>query len=71
MQIPQIQERLSLGTENLLLRGSSVRNTDFVFGVAVFCGHDTKVMQNSSSAKYKFSKLDMQTNLAIIIVFFT
>ena len=39
-----MEEQISLGPENLLLRGSSVRNTEYAYGVAVFCGHDTKVM---------------------------
>jgi magnesium-transporting ATPase (P-type) len=71
MDIPQINETLSLGAENLLLRGSSVRNTEYVYGVAVFCGHDTKVMQNSEKAEYKPSRLDKATNIAILIVLLT
>jgi hypothetical protein len=30
---------ISLGPENLLLRGSMLRNTEAAFGVAVFTGH--------------------------------
>jgi hypothetical protein len=29
-------EKISLGADNLLLRGSSIRNTEFVYGVCVF-----------------------------------
>ena len=47
MKIPQISNQISIGPENLLLRGSSVRNTDYVLGVVVFAGHETKVMMNS------------------------
>lgn len=38
-------------------------------GIAVFTGHETKVMMNSTSAKYKFSKLEKLVNTSMIIVF--
>ena len=59
---------ISLNADNLLLRGSSLRNTEFVFGVVVFTGHDTKVMQNLPEAKFKFSTLEKITNHAIVII---
>jgi magnesium-transporting ATPase (P-type) len=39
---------ISLNVDNLLLRGSRLRNTDYVLGVAIYQGHDTKIMQNSA-----------------------
>jgi phospholipid-transporting ATPase len=33
-----------LGVDNMLLRGSSLRNTEWVFGIAVFTGMESKVM---------------------------
>ena len=57
-----------LGPENVVLRGSSLKNTDYVVGIAVFTGHDTKVMMNSMKAKYKFSRLELLVNKAILIV---
>lgn len=44
-----------MNSENMLLRGSSLKNTDYVIGLCVFTGHDTKVMKNSAHSKYKFS----------------
>jgi magnesium-transporting ATPase (P-type) len=35
----------------ILLRGSSLRNTDWIYGVAVYTGHHTKVMMNSSKSR--------------------
>ena len=35
---------ISLGPENMLLRGSMLRNTEAAFGIAIFTGHETKVM---------------------------
>jgi magnesium-transporting ATPase (P-type) len=60
--------KIPLTVENLLLRGSSLRNTDFVYGVAVFTGHDSKVMRNNEKAKYKFSTLEKLTNQSIFVI---
>lgn len=60
-----------MSADNLLLRGSSVRNTDSVLGIAVFTGHDTKIMKNSTNAKYKFSRLEVSMNKALGIIFMT
>jgi len=59
---------ISLGPDNLLLRGMNLRNTEAAFGVVVFAGHDTKVMRNSAKAVYKFSKLEKMMNVSIAVV---
>ena len=53
---------LSLGFENFLLRGSSIRSTDYVVGVVTYAGHDTKIMKNSARSVFKFSRLDKSVN---------
>lgn len=60
---------ISLSADHLVLRGSRIRNTDFIFGVTIYQGHDTKIMQNSAQAKYKFSKLELRMNTTIIVTF--
>lgn len=44
---------VSLGPDQLLLRGAMLRNTSWIFGVVVYTGHDTKLMRNSTSAPLK------------------
>lgn len=56
------QETHSLDHNSLLLRGTSLRNTDWVYGLVIYTGHDTRIMMNSSKARTKFSKLEVQTN---------
>lgn len=34
-----------LGPDQILLRGAQLRNTQWVHGVVVYTGHDTKLMQ--------------------------
>lgn len=43
--------------KNLVLRGSQLRNTEFVIGVVVYTGKDTKIMKNLKQPKHKVSKI--------------
>ncbi|XP_078475034.1 phospholipid-transporting ATPase IA-like isoform X3 [Lampetra planeri] len=58
-----------LGPDQVLLRGAQLRNTQWVVGVTVYTGHDTKLMQNSTSAPLKRSNMDKVTNVQILILF--
>lgn len=60
-----------LDIENLLLRGCTLRNTKYVIGMVVFTGPESKIMQNSAKARYKFSSLEILSNYTIYIVFLT
>lgn len=35
-EFPGLKNKISLGIDNLLLRGTSVKNTEYVYGVTVF-----------------------------------
>lgn len=56
-------EKISLSYENFLLRGSSLRQTDWVVGLVTFTGHHTRIMKNSTGARTKFSRIERQTNM--------
>lgn len=68
---PYNENKISLGADNMILRGCKLRNTEEVYGIAVFTGHDSKIMMNSTNAKYKFSSLEMISNKAILYVLLT
>ena len=59
---------VSLNNDQMLLRGSSLRNTEYVYGLIVFTGHETKIMKNSVKSRAKFSKLELSTNKYIIVI---
>ena len=49
--------------KNLLLRGSTVRNTAYVIGLVVYTGSDTKMVRNSSrSLTSKRSQVELLSN---------
>ena len=56
-----------LSVDMMLLRGSSLRNTEYVYGIAVFTGHESKVMRNSSNSKTKKSKIEKATDRYILV----
>lgn len=59
-------ERVPVTTDNLLLRESRLKNTDFIEGLVVYAGHETKSMLNNSGPRYKRSKLEQQMNIDVI-----
>lgn len=52
----------------MLLRGSSLKNTSWIYGIVVYTGHDTKIMKNSIALKSKLSKLERATNRYILLM---
>lgn len=59
-------QKFPLDNEKLLLRGCVLRNTQWVYGLVIFAGKDTKLMQNSGKAKFKRTNIDKLLNFIII-----
>ncbi|KAF5353971.1 hypothetical protein D9756_007010 [Leucocoprinus leucothites] len=53
----------------LLLRGCALRNTNWVIGLVVFTGSDTKIMLNGGETPSKRSKIEKETNFNVIVNF--
>ncbi|KAJ9568389.1 hypothetical protein OSB04_004355 [Centaurea solstitialis] len=53
----------------ILLRDSKLRNTGHVYGVVIFSGHDTKVMQNATESPSKRSTIEKQMDKIIYVLF--
>lgn len=59
-----------LNPQQLLLRDSKLRNTEYIYGVVVFTGPDTKVIQNSTEAPSKRSRVEKKMDKLIYFLFF-
>ncbi|KAJ2782484.1 phospholipid transporting ATPase [Coemansia javaensis] len=62
-------ERDPLSADNLLLRGSTLRNTQWVVGVAVFTGNETKIMMNAGDTPSKRSRIERMMNRQVVSQF--
>eukprot|EP01134_Creolimax_fragrantissima_P006623 CFRG6623T1 len=64
------EKKMAVGPDQVLLRGAQLRNTPWVYGIAVFTGVDTKLMQNQTAAPLKRTQLERITNRQILVLFF-
>lgn len=48
--------RVPVSTENLLLRECVLKNTNFVEGIVIYAGHETKALLNNGGPRYKVKK---------------
>ncbi|XP_012468756.1 putative phospholipid-transporting ATPase 9 [Gossypium raimondii] len=62
-------EQYPLSPQQLLLRDSKLRNTDYIFGVVIFTGRDTKVIQNSTDPPSKRSKIEKRMDNIVYFLF--
>ena len=58
-----------ISINNLLLRGCNLRNTDWILGIVVFTGFDTKIMMNSGITPSKRSRITRELNWNVIYNF--
>uniref|UniRef100_A0A2P2MSF1 Phospholipid-transporting ATPase n=1 Tax=Rhizophora mucronata TaxID=61149 RepID=A0A2P2MSF1_RHIMU len=54
--------RFPLSQSNIVLRGCQLKNTDWIIGVVVYAGQETKAMLNSAASPSKRSKLESYMN---------
>lgn len=62
-------KKISLNPDQMLLRGTSVRNTRWIMGIVVFTGHETKLMRNATATPIKRTAVEHMLNLQIIFLF--
>lgn len=58
-----------LSPDQILLRGATLRNTDWIHGVVIFTGKETKLMKNARAPPHKRSKIERRANTLIIQLF--
>lgn len=64
-----IPKQVSLGPDQMLLRGAQLRNTSWVYGLTIFTGHETKLMRNATAAPIKRTAVERQVNVQIVFLF--
>ncbi|KAI3728061.1 hypothetical protein L6452_16689 [Arctium lappa] len=66
----QLDSSYPLSPSQLLLRDSKLQNTDYVYGVVIFTGRDTKVVRNSMNSPSKRSRVERKMDHVIYVLFF-
>lgn len=51
-----------------MLRGAVLSNTDWIIGMVVYAGHDTKLMKNMGKSKYKQTHIEKTLNKVVIFL---
>uniref|UniRef100_A0A672J2P0 Phospholipid-transporting ATPase n=1 Tax=Salarias fasciatus TaxID=181472 RepID=A0A672J2P0_SALFA len=63
------EDTFSLDNDKVLLRGCTLRNTEWCFGLVIFGGPDTKLMQNSGKTTFKRTSIDHLMNILVLSIF--
>jgi magnesium-transporting ATPase (P-type) len=66
---PKNNEKRPLHIKNFLFKGTKIRNVDWIVGLVVYTGKDTKIQQNGSVSKNKISSLERLMHKMIIVLF--
>ena len=57
---------LDVTSENVLLRGTSLENTEWVYGIVIYAGYDCKIQKNLRSIPLKMSPSQKKVNLQTV-----
>ena len=62
LQLESVEQLQPIQSDQILLRGAQLRNTEWIYGLVIYSGHDSKLLQNASRAPLKRSRMDHVTN---------
>uniref|UniRef100_A0A672JEA8 Phospholipid-transporting ATPase n=1 Tax=Salarias fasciatus TaxID=181472 RepID=A0A672JEA8_SALFA len=62
-------QKYPLDNEKMILRGCTLRNTEWCFGLVLFGGPDTKLMQNCGKSTFKRTSIDRLMNVLVLCIF--
>ncbi|XP_077377783.1 phospholipid-transporting ATPase ID-like [Festucalex cinctus] len=62
-------QKYALDNEKILLRGCTLRNTEWCFGLVLFGGPETKLMQNCGKSTFKRTSVDRLMNVLVLCIF--
>lgn len=69
--VPNIPNPTSIGFQmkNCVLRGTFVSHTQWIIGICLYTGHDTRIIQNQRHPPHKVSHLDKRLNWIVGTIF--
>ena len=65
---PPSHRPVPIQPDNVLLRGALLRNTQWVQGLVVYTGPDSKLQQNATRTPLKRSSMDKATNRQVLLM---
>mmetsp|Transcript_9308 Transcript_9308/g.20283 ORF Transcript_9308/g.20283 Transcript_9308/m.20283 type:complete len:1212 (-) Transcript_9308:89-3724(-) len=65
----ELKNKVSLDFRNLILRGSELRNSRFIFGMIAYAGHETKLILSQKQNTLKFGMIDKLINKLMLVIF--
>ena len=68
LKTSEVKAYSELSHKNLLLRGTKLKNTDWVVGITVYTGKNTKIMKNGCESSTKISNIERRVNNIILVI---
>ena len=65
----KIEQDIMISTNEFILKGSVLKNTNWIIGIVVYTGMNNKIILNSKKPRLKMSKVEKSLNLYLSIVF--
>lgn len=67
LKLDNNEDEIQVGIQQSLFRGSKIENTEYMFGLVIYTGMQTKIMLNAGSYQFKKSKAEQLIGWFIII----
>jgi len=64
-----IDEKITISTTDFLLKGSILKNTNWIIGIVIYTGMKNKIILNSKKPRMKMSKIEKNLNYFLLFVF--
>ncbi|ORY66868.1 phospholipid-translocating P-type ATPase, partial [Neocallimastix californiae] len=61
-------KELAICSNQILFRGSVLRNTNCIYAMSLYTGKDTRIFLNSKQTGLKFSSMEQRINLLLVII---
>ena len=65
----KVEQEINISTNEFLLKGSVLKNTNWIIGIVVYTGMSNKIILNSKKPRLKMSKVEKSLNLYLSLVF--